>query len=244
MRLSKALFLASIPRTIASPLASDRSTPYFSVFSTTDLDNQDWNVRPLAGSSFVATVDGSPGSPDSEKYSLNNFGLDNQNDLNFGSTPNSITTNTDISKMECSSGTAQASNTLQAQVQCFPSTADENSFAEEDAADAVWVENYRKTHPKEDENEERKKRKYCGADPGLQNTPLCCRDPPIVLGLPPEFTVVYDFCVEFILGRPRCLSSRWWKCCSLLGLGSGSSFPTRGVDCRDMDLDALGGLVG
>lgn len=233
MRLYQVLFLASISKTIANPLASDLPAPDFNVFSITNSDNQDWNVRPPADSSSVTTFNGISGSSDSGQDSLNKFGLDNQNGQNFGSIPKSISIKTDISKNECASGTAQAPNNLQTRQECFPMAADENPFAEEDAADAAWVEIFRDAFPKQDVGENILNRQ-CGLIPGLQQLPLCCRDPAIYLGMVPNIRVVYDFCVEFIPGRPRCGSSRSWKCCWMLGFGL--LFPTRGVDCRNMIL--------
>lgn len=247
MRFYKALFLASISTTIAKPLTSDPTAPDFSVFSTTDsssADNPDSNALPPVDSRFIATADkGSSGSSDPEKQGLDNFSLDNQNELDGGFLPNPIAAvNTDNSKSECSSGTNPTSNTLRTREigqQCFP-TMDEPSEEElealkrEDAADTVWVAAYKVANP--DEGISKLGQYWCQTlavdlDP-LRILPLCCRGGQLMFGNGPFTTVAQEDCVEMIEGRPRCRDLKRRFCCWLLGLGE--LFSTRGIDCRPM----------
>lgn len=251
MRLCNALLLASISKTIANPLASDYLAPDDGLLSASDSsfeDNpdpstsQNWNALPLVDSNFVAVADtDSSGWSDSDVQSPDIFSLDNQDGFNTGLIANSIATaSTDISNSECSSGTAQISNTLRSREkrqQCAPiqrsdpaTEIQQQQKSKEDLDDEAWTAAYEEEHGKQgvDKNAEF----LCQHIPDHRILPLCCRGVQVAVGWAPMVTTVVENCVAFIEGRPRCRDLRRRFCCWLLGFQG--AHLTSGIDCRTM----------
>ncbi|MCJ1426677.1 hypothetical protein MMC29_004580 [Sticta canariensis] len=256
MRLCNALLLATISKTIADPLALDYILPD-GLLPASDSSFEDnpnpstspnWKALPPVESNFVAVVgtDSSEWS-DSDVQSPDIFSLDNQDGFNTGLVANSIAAaSTDISNSECSSGTAQISNTLRSREKrqiCPPikgsdpaTEIQEQQKSKEDIEDEAWTAAYEEEHGKE---VDKKAEFVCQRIPDHRILPLCCRGPQIAVGWAPLVTIVVENCVAFIEGRPRCMDLRRRFCCWLLGF-SGTHL-TKGIDCRTMyeNLDQL-----
>lgn len=246
MRFYQLFFLACISKTIADLPAPDLPTSDFSVSFPTDSDSPDWGTLHPADSGFVDTGEmGNSASSYSNLESLNNFGLDNQDELNIGFVPKLIPSmETEVSKSGCPSGTA--SNALRQMQQCTTTLSDNDQAIEEetkrqnakkeDDTDTDWVKGFFKTwakeHPGKKADLDGDAKKMCAQVPGLQQLPLCCRGPMMIYGIPPTQRSAQDKCVAYIEGRPRCLLRAVRFCCWYLGLDE--DYPDLGYDCRRM----------
>lgn len=238
MRFYKAVFLASISKTIADLLSVPDSMSF-----TTDsslADNTEWNALSRADPALIASADtGNSGSLGSVLESQENSSPDDQNGLDIGFIPNPIAAvNIANSNKGCSSDTA--SNGLQQVQQCVDNL--EQEFEErkrelEDKEDAEFAEEFLKRRSEENQGKnyiDKNAESICKAGRlDARILPLCCRGPQRIAGEGSTATIMEENCVVYIEGRPRCRYIRDRKCCWLLGVGFGIP-PTMGIDCRQM----------
>lgn len=259
MLLYKALFLASVSKTIANPLAYDLPAPDLGLVSPTDsglADNPDRIALLPADSEFVVPADTErSASSDSRKKSLDNFNLENQNGLNIGFTPNPIAAvNTDISESECLSGTTQTSKKLRSRqgnpALCYPMDANGNTNGNGNGNGGSARQAQAREERKEDTEEKAFIENFTGnknpngfcQEPGdVRVIPVCCRGPESTWGPNPqlpeffeqfETIIIRDDCVEFIEGRPRCSDHLRRFCAERFG--SGTTYRNRAFNVRWM----------